>query len=102
MGFYPKHLKQRLHRARMRVIAMAALAGATFKYNPFRERTGRFNYNGDEMYRMVHAWCVVYPDGSISTACRRKSEAAVKFLHWFGIYRLGSQKKGWWHHGLGR
>lgn len=89
MGFYPKHFKQRRHMVRMRLIASAALAGCMFKPDQFRERTGAYNYNGDDMFRTVRVWSVVYPDGAVSRAFRRKSEAAGTYLLWFLEYKLG-------------
>lgn len=78
MGFYPKHLKQRRHRWTMRVIATAALSGATFvgiasgQLNPARYRM-----------RAATAWFVRFPDGKESHVWTTKRVAAEVYLAWW-------------------
>jgi len=72
MGYLPKHIKVRRFKRNMRIIATAALSGATFERSGYTDLTRRQGY-----------WGIRYPDGGRSHDFYSKSEAAATYLLWW-------------------
>lgn len=67
MGYFPRSIRRRQHRQRMRLIAMAALGGAVFV-----------------QLRGVRGspWYVRFPDGKESHTWASKSIGAMIYMQW--------------------
>lgn len=77
MGFYPKHLRRRREHFKLRVIANAALAGATFE----KELLVRIDGEADTCRWMLY-WPATRHTGGV-TLHATKHKAAAHYLGWF-------------------